>query len=92
MASPWGPALTKHAVKAPALPGAMAKVSQHEGLAPLQARPWAQLHGAGGSAATQSSFPAWRPGPTAPRDSATPSPVTAEPGHRGKHQATPSRS
>lgn len=89
IASPWGPVLTKHTVKAPALPGAMAKVSQHEGLAPLQARPWDQLHRAGGSAATRSSFPAWRLGSTAPRDSATPNPVTAEPGHSGEHQASP---
>lgn len=42
------PGLTKCSVRAPAPPGATAKVSQHKELAPLQTQPWAQLHGARG--------------------------------------------
>lgn len=40
--------LTKCSVRAPAPPGATAKVSQHKELAPLQTQPWAQLQGARG--------------------------------------------
>lgn len=42
------PGLTKCSVRAPAPPGATAKVSQHKELAPLQTQPWAQLQGARG--------------------------------------------